>query len=253
MLRYFAVGLVAMVGTISVAQSVQGPVGARNFGNVSVCPRGQNSPKPCSRNSKLTYQVTETTTFGETKVVTQGTPGLDFTLGATNCTGTVAAGSSCSVTAMFAPLAPGVRMGAVELTDSVGNLLASTYVYGNGQGAIAAFNPGVVKQLPVNGYDGFGAMAVDSEKDLYFPANGGMAKFNLRTGAQTMVVTSGVPFAVGAAVDGAGNIFYTANSLFKIVAGTGVQTTVGTDLNAAAELHWTAEGISTLETIGIFR
>lgn len=224
--------LMAVLSSIAIAQSIEGPHGAVNFDKVNVCPAGQKSPKPCSRTSKVTYNVTATTTFGATKVVTQGVPKLDFTLSATTCTGTLAAGSSCYVRATFAPRAPGVRMGAVQLTDSSGTLLSSTYIYGNGQGPVAAFNPGTQKNLPVSGYDG-GAMAVDAAGDVYFSAGGSIAKFDPRTGAQT-TVASGVPYyAFGLAVDGAGNIFVSNGGLVKIAADTGVQTSVGEDLNAS--------------------
>src|SRR6266849_8154967 len=153
--------LSTLLSTIAIAQSIQGPHGAVNFQNVNVCPVRQTFPKPCGRASKLKFNVTGTTTFGETKVVTQGTPKLDFTLSATTCKGTLAAGNSCTVTAKFAPQAAGVRMGAVELTDSSGNLLASTYVYGNGQGPVAAFNPGARRNLQGTGFSG-GAMAVEA-------------------------------------------------------------------------------------------
>ncbi len=223
-----------LLSSISLAQSVQGPAHARNFQNVNVCPAGQDSPNPCTRLSKLTYNVIATTTFGATNVVTQGVPQLDFKLKSTTCKGTVQSGSSCVVLVEFAPRAPGVRMGAVQLTDSSASLLASTYVYGNGQSPAAAFNPGVSNNLPVSGYNGFDAMAADAAGNVYFPANGGMAKFDIRTGAQTMVTTSGVPYSFGTAVDGAGNIFFTAGQVFEIAVNSGVQTTVGTNLNAAA-------------------
>src|SRR5260370_41830983 len=76
-------------------------------------------------------------------------------------------------------------------------------------------------------------MAVDAAGDVYFPADGGVAKFDLGTGVQTIVAT-GVPIAVGLAVDGAGNIFVSANGLVKIAADTGTQTMVGEALNASA-------------------
>ena len=140
--------------TISAAQSVQGPVDARNFQNVNVCPAGQGSPKPCSRRAKWSTTSWPLLRSEPTNVVTQGAPHLDFSLKETTCKGTIQAGSSCYVRVAFAPRAPGVRMGAVQLTDSSGNLLASTYIYGNGQGPAAAFNPGVSKNLPVSGYNG---------------------------------------------------------------------------------------------------
>src|SRR5258708_1485653 len=149
--------LMTVLSSMAIAQSI-GPHGAVNFDKVNVCPAGQKSPYPCSRTSTVHYNVTATTTFGRTKVVPQGTPNLDFTLRATTCRGTLAAGSSCYVRATFAPRAPGVRMGAVRLTDSSGNLLASTYLYGNGQGPVAAFTTGTLRNLSVTGYT-FCAMA----------------------------------------------------------------------------------------------
>jgi hypothetical protein len=229
----FLLLLLSALGSMALAQSVQGPTDAVNFNKVNVCPAGQSSPKPCTRTNKLTYNVTATTTFGVTNVVTQGVPKLDFTLDTTTCTGTLSAGSSCTVTAKFAPLAPGVRMGAVQLTDPSGNLLASTYVYGNGQGPVASFNPGTQKNLSATGSDG-GAVAVDAAGDLYFSAGGSIGKLDIRTGVQTTVAT-GVPYyAFGLAVDGAGNILVSNGGVVKVAAGTGVHSSVGEDLNASA-------------------
>lgn len=228
----FACLFSTLFSTLAISQSVQGPHGAVNFRNVNVCPARQTFPKPCSRTSKVNFNVLAPTTFGTTEVVTQGVSNLDFTLNATTCKGTLAAGSSCYVRVDFAPRAPGVRMGAVQLKDSAGNLIASTYIYGNGQGPAAAFSPGIHKNLPVTGYDG-GAMAVDAAEDVYFSAGGSIAEFNPRTGMQN-TVANGVPyFATGLAVDGAGNIFVSGGGLVKVASGTGVVSAVGEDLNAS--------------------
>ncbi len=235
-LRFVAAGVCAVLLSVSVlghAQSggvVPAHFGAVNFGSVNVCPADQTSPKPCHRTSTLDYNVTATTTFGKTKVVTQGMPHLDFTLSTTTCRGPLAAGSSCTVTAKFAARAPGVRMGAVQLTDSSGNLLVSTYVYGNGQGPVAAFNPGTLRTLPVSGLEyGVSALAVDAAGDVYFPVASGIAKFDPRTGVQT-TVASGVSFPYALALDGAGNIFVACGTpacgIVEIAAGTGIQTTL---------------------------
>ena len=237
-LHFVAVGVCALLLSSSVLGRAQsgGVVvthsGAVNFGSINVCPAGQSSPEPCSRTTKLKYSVTATTTFGDTQVVTQGLANLDFTLSATSCTNTLLAGSSCTVSATFVPRAPGVRMGAVQLLDSSGNLLSSTYIYGYGQGPIASFSPGAQRKLPVSGYDG-GAVAVDAAGDVYFPDSGSIAKFDTRTGVQTTVAT-GIPYAAGLAVDGAGNIYVASGSVVKIAVDTGVQTTVGPDLNSVA-------------------
>jgi hypothetical protein len=206
--------LLLSTSALSHAQNggvVEGPSGAVNFGAINVCPAGQTSPMPCSRVRRLHYNVTATTTFGKTKVVTQGEPDLDFTLSATTCKDTLQAGSSCTVSATFAPLAPGARTGAVQLTDSSGNLLITTYVYGSGQGPVAAFAPSPQITLPVTGQTGFDSLAVDAAGNIFFDVDGGIEKFDPRTGVQT-TVASGVSIAFGLAVDGAGNVFFSGCS-----------------------------------------
>jgi len=237
-----ATGVCAMLlstsalGHAQSAGAVEGPSGAVNFGAINVCPAGQTSPMPCSRTRRVHYNVTATTTFGNTKVVTQGEPNLDFTLSATTCKGTLQAGSFCTVSATFAPLAAGARTGAVQLTDSSGNLLMTTYIYGSGQGAIPAFTPSPQITLPVTGQTGFDSLAVDAAGNIFFDVDGGIAKFDPRIGVQT-TVASGVSIAFGLAVDGAGNIFFSGCSngnpscgTVEIATGTGVQTLVGEGL-----------------------
>lgn len=221
--------LMTLLSTMAMAQSVEGP-GALGFGQINVCPAGQTKPKPCSWTRKLTYSVTAATTFGKTMVVTQGAVNLDFTRIATTCKGTLPAGSSCTVTARFAPLAAGVRMGAVQLLDSSGNLLLTTLIHGQGEAPIAAFNPSpqILLLSTENCSDGFcyNAVAVNAAGDVFIEANGDIVKV-ARNGVQT-TVASGLPSVYGLAVDGAGNIFASSgDTLVEIAAITGAQTTIG--------------------------
>src|SRR6202041_673962 len=110
--------------------------------SANVCPAGQTTPAPCSYPITLQYNIPPGTTFGASpvNVVTQGTPNLDFTLASTTCTGSP---SNCIVIVTFAPLAPGLRMGAVQLSDSSGNPVASNLISGIGNGPAIAFGPGV--------------------------------------------------------------------------------------------------------------
>ena len=145
---------------------------AVNFGSVNICPGGQTTPAPCSATLTLNYSVKADTTFGSTvKVLTQGAPNLDFTLSSTTCTGTVTAGNSCTVNVQFAPLAPGLRMGAVQLTDSSANLLVTTLIHGEGQGPAMAFGPGVQTTVG-SGLSNPQGVAVDGAGDVFI-ADGG--------------------------------------------------------------------------------
>jgi hypothetical protein len=102
-----------------------------NFGSANVCVHG--TPAPCSQTLTFNYNVNSNVGFGVPKILTNGKPNLDFTLGTgSTCTGTVTAGSSCTLNVIFTPLAVGTRKGTVEITDSYGNVRASTPVYGLG-------------------------------------------------------------------------------------------------------------------------
>ncbi len=76
-------------------------------------------------------------------MLTGGKPNLDFTLAsASTCTGAVTAGSTCAVQVNFTPLVAGARNGAIQIVDTSGNVLATTYISGVGVAPQIAFNPG---------------------------------------------------------------------------------------------------------------
>jgi large repetitive protein len=209
---------------------------ARNAGTVNVCPSGQASPAPCTQTLTLNYNITESGTFGSAPtVVTQGAPNLDFTLaGGSTCTGDVAAGSSCAVNVTFAPRAPGMRMGAVELADASGNLLATTLVYGDGQGPAVAFDPGVQSTVR-SGLSEPQGVAVDGAGDVFIvdTFNSKVVKVPAGGGVQT-AVGSGLNYPRGVAVDGAGDVFISDtlnNRVVEVPAGGGAQTEVGSGLS----------------------
>lgn len=209
---------------------------AVNLGPVNVCPTGQKVPKPCSDTAKVKFNVITTTTFGAVKVVTQGNSGLDFNLVATSCTGTVSAGSTCTVTVIFTPIAAGPRNGGIQMTDSGGNLISTTYIYGIGQAPVTAFNLGAELNLPITGYAS-DAMALDAAGNVYFAANGdSIAKYDPATGTQTTVATgvTNAGYVQGLVVDGVGNILVSNNSIVEVAAVSGVQSRVAPEINSAA-------------------
>src|SRR5208337_1369831 len=145
---------------------------AVNFGSANVCPSGQTTPAPCSNTLALTYNVNADTTLSTTPaVLTQGASVLDFTLASgSTCAGAVTAGSTCTVNVTFAPRVPGLRMGAVQLSDSSGNLLVTTLLSGVGQGPAIAFGPGTQTTLIITVRWGLyipQGVAVDAAGDVF--------------------------------------------------------------------------------------
>ncbi len=213
-----------------------------NFGNVNVCPSGKSTPAPCSNTLELTYNIAATTNFGTTQVVTQGAPGLDFMLGSSGstCTGTVSPGT-CTVNVTFAPLAPGLRLGAVQLFDTSGNELASTPIYGAGQGPAVAFSPGA--QTTVNTTASYplsqpkGA-TVDAAGDVFISDNGNQRVVKVAANGTVSTVGFGLNYPQGLAVDGAGDLFIADNNLNEVVevpvncTSSGCQKYVGSGLVA---------------------
>jgi hypothetical protein len=162
---------------------------AVSLGNANVCPSGQASPAPCSQSAMLNYHVTVDGTLGSIKVLTQGAPNLDFTLASSStCTGDVTEGSSCTVNVAFSPRAPRLRMGAVELRDSSGNVSVTTLVYGEGQGPAVAFGPGTQTTV-ASGLNFPAGVTVNGAGDVFIADsnNNRVVKVQAGGGAQTTV------------------------------------------------------------------
>jgi hypothetical protein len=232
--------------TIAQAANATASFVNQNFGNINVCPAGVNANGPCSTALPVTFNLASTTAIGAVQVVTQGLSGLDFTLGAgSSCTGTVAAGNSCNVNVSFTPLAPGLRVGAVELFDNNANLIASTPVYGTGQGPNIAFAPGVETIVPTTGLHYNVGVAVDAGGNTFIAdyTAGKVVKVT-PNGVQTTVPASGLLAPIGVAVDGAGNVYIVDLKLPNVVevTPTGVQTTLGSGLNFPAGIALDAAG-----------
>ena len=98
------------------------------------------------------FNVTGSGTLGTPVVLTQGAPNLDFTLGTgSTCTGSVSANSTCTVNVAFTPQFPGQRLGAINLTNSSGTVIATALISGTGTGPLGTFSPGTISTVAGNG------------------------------------------------------------------------------------------------------
>ena len=198
--------------TMNTSVNVTASFGQQSAGSVNVCSSG--SPAPCTGSIPVTFNFTATTTIASVTVVTQGDTTLDFQQGSGGtCTGTITAGNSCIVNVNFVPRAPGLRMGAVELLDGSGNVLASQFISGIGQGPEISFNPAT--QVTVNTGNTFlsnaNAVAVDAAGDVFISdsGNGQIVEVAANTNVSTI---TGINSPQGLAVDGAGDLFVAQSS-----------------------------------------
>src|SRR5579863_699465 len=142
--------------------SAQTPAG--NFGSVQV---GTTSPA-----IPLTFTFGTSDTLASTSVLTQGSAGLDFAdAGSDTCAANTAyiAGQTCTVNVTFTPKFAGIRLGAVVLTDSSGNTMATGSLQGVGTGPQVIFLPGMQNTL----FDSLEptSIAVDGNGDLFMSSD----------------------------------------------------------------------------------
>ncbi len=192
---------------------------AVNFGSVNLCAAGKTAPEPCSTTVALSYKVTEGGTLGAIKVVTGGTPDLDFALASgSTCTGEVHAGTICQVKVAFTPEFAGTRQGGVLITDATGSVLVSTLLYGTGIGPQAGTQTNAVSKIltsaaaqlpPVQGVlDGAGDIFVANDA-----ATGGAVTEKLAGGGPTITLPFlGLNYPSTVAVDGLGDVFVIADN-----------------------------------------
>jgi len=130
-------------------------------------------------------------TVSSVRVLTLGASNLDFAkgAGASTCeTATLAPGGNCTESVTFTPSLPGLRIGAVVLLSSGGQVLGTGYISGTGLGGLGVLLPGNMT-------------TVAGVLDLYTSVGDG--------GPATLAELD-LPAAV--AIDGAGNL-YIADSL----------------------------------------
>jgi len=224
-----------------------------NMGYANVCKGG--APTPCSRTATLNFALGDDSIAG-VSVVTTGDTGLDFSTSGGTCSGET---SPCTVTVVMAPTAPGMRSGAVIITDTDLSEGFPFPVYGTGIGANASFTPALTS--PPIGSDGFGdpfALAVagngvygggpifiaDDEACVIWVISGDQENFSLFAGNYTCGYSGDGGAATSAelnspedvALDGAGNLYIAdfGNSLVRKVDVNGTITRVAGSVEGGA-------------------
>jgi hypothetical protein len=185
-----------------------------------------------------TLTLSADATIGSINVLTQGVTNQDFqsSSGGTCTVGQAyTAGQSCTVKYVFKPTHPGSRYGAVVLHDNAtpANAIATTYLYGTGNGPQVIFSPPKQSALPTSLTSaceltsGCG-MAVDAKGNLFVASYRAVYEVLVAGGySKTVELASGFSNSAGVAVDGAGNVFVadTGNNAVKeIVAASGYST-----------------------------
>ena len=185
----------------------------------------------------LTFTFNESESIAAPSVLTKGAIGLDFKdAGTGTCTtnGTAhiyAPTSTCTVAVTFSPTLPGQRLGAVQLLNASGTVIATTYIYGTGTGPLVTFPSNTAPFTIAGGLSTPEGMAVDGNGDVFItvPDQNAVEEIvavNGKVSSTSSVITVGSGFSGpwGVAVDGSGNVFVsdsTRNAVYEIVAVNG--------------------------------
>ena len=122
----------------------------------------------------ISITLTVSTTVSTVKVVTSGLKtGSEFTEGPSSCAGL---SGTCTESVIFAPLYPGMRLGAVELLDSGNNVIATVYLSGVGVGGLDVLSPGYMTTVAGSyqeptGSSGTGDGGLATSATLQLPAS----------------------------------------------------------------------------------
>ena len=167
------------------------------------------------------------------QVVTQGAPNLDFNYAAGGTCAAAATyrnGESCTVNYTFAPIAPGLRMGAVVLVNASGaNVVGRVLVSGTATGTPSseAFPAGTAATVLNTGLNHPSGVAVDAAGNVYVADTwNGMVRAIVATNGhipqKPTIRNLGASFRspTAVAIDGAGDVYVTdsgTNAVYEMM------------------------------------
>jgi len=212
----------------------------------------------------VSFMVDTAGTISSPSVLMQGAANLDFTKGGyvadTVCftsgrAGSLwnkpynaAAGEVCTAIIQFSPKQAGPRYGAVVVSDSSGNPIATGYISGTGAGPQMAFTPPTKSKVPTGTSLSYpSGVAVDGNGNVYIAdlANDRVVK-ETASGTETVLSFSD---AASVAVDGAGNLYVgqtgSSNSVIKATpsGSSYIVTTIASGARNGASLSPTAVAV----------
>ncbi len=228
---------VALTGTGAARAVLASNPAAQDFGRL---------PVGAQQSALYTVQFAAPSTLAKIAVLFAGAAGRDFQLGSGRTDSCQlrnnVPGETCTVAVNFTPLAPGLRKGALVLTDGAGSTLATAYLSGVGVAPAIAIGPGTLEVigglqplseiLPItlNGSDQISlgapssafsetsntavtpvgsaaALALDGAGNLYLADGTGRVFRQSPEGATAVLATH--PSLNGLAVDGHGDVYVT--------------------------------------------
>ncbi len=169
--------------------------GSANFGGVAVGGNG-------SATVNVVFNAAETPAS-----IQFATSSTISSTGGTCAAGTAyTPGSSCTITAQFAPATPGAAIGGITLTGVGGTDLAKVYLAGTGMGAGLTMDPGLASNFG-SGFVSPMSVAMDAAGDRFIADSGNNAILEFTPGSSTPIdIGTGLSQPGGVAVDGAGDV-----------------------------------------------
>ncbi len=132
------------------------------------------------------------------------------------------------MTVTFAPTAPGLRAGSVQIVDDLGTVLATTPLYGTGQGSQIVFDSNTPATVLTSGLSIPSSVAIDGAGNAYVVDSANSQVLKITPGGTPTPLLTALALPSGVAVDGTGDVFITNTGSGQItkVTPAGVQTTI---------------------------